>query len=345
MNCGKKEEIEEQILDIYTRFFNGSPVSVRIIDTSRGDADFRNTMIVVSAEGEEHVLKIVSNDFTFPARIRMWQRTVEEYRCLGYYCPQIQTDKHGGFPESRYRDHDCVIYAEEFSKYKSLEDMTSCMKKELDDVYKRYLKDIWSMTAKIAAKRLDYTEFPSAYCLFETFCPSDKTDEVLENALKWKTIAESLPDVFSGQVKRIWRLWYDNREKLKKLYRKLPTSVFQADLNSTNLLVDEDGHFKGVLDFNLCGKDVFLNYLMRENDTDTIPEALKISREYYVFSEEEKEAALPLYRCLKPLWWSSVKALEKAGNNKEAIKRCLDEAETCLTKETDFRQYMEPDLQ
>ena len=337
----RTEEMDEWIQEIYFRFFIRSPVSVRIIDTSRDNADLRNTLIVTSSKGEKHVLKIVSNDFTFPTKIRMWQRTVDEYLNLGYYCPRILADKQGDFPEISYRDHECVVYAEEFSKYRSLEDITACMEKGLDEVYNRYLKDIWSMTAKIAGKKLDYTDYPSAYCLFETFCPSDKTDEVLENALKWKALAESVPDVFSDQVKRIWRLWYENREKLKELYRRLPTSVFQADLNSTNLLVDEEGNFRGVLDFNLAGKDVFLNYLMRENDSDTIPEALKISCEYYFFSEEEKEAALPLYRCLKPLWWSSVKALKDAGNDKDAIERCLNDAEACLTKETDFRQYME----
>ena len=52
-------EIDEQIMEIYSRFFNGSPASARMIDTSRGDADFRNTLILTSAEGEKHVLKIV----------------------------------------------------------------------------------------------------------------------------------------------------------------------------------------------------------------------------------------------------------------------------------------------
>ena len=196
------------------------------------------------------------------------------------------------------------------------------------------------MTARIAAKRFDYTDYPSAYCLFETFCPSDLTDEVLENALAWKAIAEALPDSYSEQVQRIWQRWSRNREELEPLYRRLPTSVFQADLNPTNLLIDEDGKFKGVFDFNLAGKDVFLNYLMRENDTETIPEALTIAREHYVFSEEEKEAALPLFRCLKPLWWNSLQALKDAGSDEEAVRQALDKSEACLTEEKDFRSYM-----
>lgn len=331
---------DETVRGICSRFFDSVPASVDMIDTSRGDADLRNTAIITFHGGEKRVLKIVSNDFTFPEKIRMWQRTVEEYRALGYYCPRIMGDREGAFPTVRYSGRDCVAYVEEFSPYRSLEDRTACMEKGLDDVYNRYMKDIWSMTAKIAAKRLDYTSYPSAYCLFETFCPSDKTDEVLENALEWKKLADALPEEFSGQARRIWRLWCDNREELAKIYPILPTSVFQADLNSTNLLIDEEGIFRGVFDFNLCGKDVFLNYLMRENSAETIPEALRIACGYYTFSDPEKEAALPLYRCLKPLWWSSVSALRKAGDDAKAVRECLDRAENSLTEDVDFTSCM-----
>lgn len=336
-----KEPVDPVMQQIYSMFFDGVPVSCEIIDTCRGDADFRMTVIAEEETSEKKVLKLASNDFTFPEKIFMWQRTVEEYRALGYECPKIFNDKNGGFPTVRYQDRDCVVYAEEFAKYPSLEDRTSCMEKGLDEEYNRYLKDIWSMTAKIAAKKLDYTDYPSAYCMFETFCPSDQMDEVLENALNWKKIADSLPERFSEQVQRIWNLWGTNRENLEKIYHTLPTSVFQADLNSTNVLIDDEGVFRGVMDFNLSGKEVFLNYLMRENGSDTIPEALKISSAYYTFTEEEKEAALPMFRCLEPLWWTAVQDLKKAGNDEEAVQKCLDQAESLLTKEIDFRSYME----
>lgn len=93
-------------------------------------------------------------------------------------------------------------------------------------------------------------------------------------------------------------------------------------------------------DINLCGKDVFLNYLMRENDPETIPEALKIASRFYRFSEEEKAAALPLYRCLKPLWWSAIQDLKNSVNDPNAIRLCLDRAENSLTKEIDFSAFM-----
>ena len=339
--------VDQEIIDVYSLFFDGTPVSAKLIDTSREEEDFRNTFIIETGDGNRVVLKITANEFTFPEKIRMWARTVDEYRNLGYYCPKIFCDKKGGFPVIRYRDRDCVVYAEEFSKYGSFEERISGDADMQNADTGRYLRDVWTMTAKIAAKRLDYTEYPSVWCLYDTFEPSDETDEVMGNALEWRKTAEALPEEFSEQVLRIWNRWSENRKALEPLYRKLPTSVFQADLNSTNLLVDEDGNFKGVCDFNLSGKEVFLNYLMRENfadfekEIDLIREALRIASEHYSFNEDEKKAALPLYRCLKPLWYTRVYDLQEAGNDPVKVKECLDRIEYYQTADIDFAGWME----
>ena len=94
-------------------------------------------------------------------------------------------------------------------------------------------------------------------------------------------------------------------------------------------------------DFNLCGREVFLNYLMRESDgVSGICKALQIASEDYRFSPLEKDTALMLYRCLKPLWYTRVEALKKAGDDPGAIKTCLDETEQALTAPIDFGAYM-----
>ena len=342
MNHEGIKPIDPELKRIFSLFFDGEPVSLDLIDSSRGEADFRNTCIIGAGDGGKVVLKLASNDFTFPEKIRVWARTVGEYLALGYYCPRIIADKSGGFPIVRFRDRDCVAYAEEFAKYLPYDDGSSFEETGRLKDRSRYEADIWAMTAKIAAKKLDYTEYPSAYCLFETFCPSDETDEVLENALEWKKTADALPAEFAPRVRRIWELWRDNRDALEKTYASLPTSVFQADLNPTNLLIDGEGRFMGVYDFNLCGRDVFLNYLIRETyGVDGICAALRTAREYYTFSEEEKAAALPLYRCLVPLWWDAISDLKKAGTDPEAVRACLDRAEKRLTEDIDFRSSME----
>ncbi|MCR5753938.1 MAG: phosphotransferase [Acetatifactor sp.] len=253
---------------IFHRFFDEIPTAVQFIDTGRGDSDFRETMIVETESGEKYVIKLADNDFTFPERINMWKRTAEEYLKLGYYCPQIYCDNSGRFPAVTYKGHLCVAYAEEYAPFRSVGDRSAADGVQGRVQYETYKRDIWGMTAKVAAQYFDYTDYPSAYCLFETFCPSDQTDEVLANALEWKKYADTLPSEFAEQVDRIWKLWTDNRAALEKVYAKLPTSVFQADLNSTNILLDDNDKFVGIYDFNLCGKDVFLNYLMRENYND-----------------------------------------------------------------------------
>ena len=183
--------------------------------------------------------------------------------------------------------------------------------------------------------------------LFETFCPSDKTDEVLEYALDWKQYVDTFPDELQPQVERIWRLWTDNRAALEPIYKTLPVSVFQADLNLTNILVDDSGDFVGICDFNLCGREVFLNYLMRETyfvdwqeEINAIFDRLRIASGFYSFSELEKQAALPLYRCLKPLWINKKDKLEELKDDIAATKRYLDETEDYLTRDIDFAGCM-----
>ncbi|MBR5010352.1 MAG: hypothetical protein IKY06_06885, partial [Clostridia bacterium] len=98
--------------------------------------------------------------------------------------------------------------------------------------------------------------------------------------------------------------------------------------------------------FNLCGRDVFINYLMRENfdafekEIRLIREALAVACGHYVFSDAEKQAALPLYRCLKPLWYSRVQELKDAKDDAAKIRRCLEQTEYYLKTDIDFAGYM-----
>ena len=342
-------EQKENVGRIFSRFFDDTVSSYRIVNTSRDEADFREAVMVQTDAGGQYVLKLADNDFTFPDKISMWQRTAEEYRKLGYYCPRIYSDRNGGFSRIRCAGHDCVAYAEDFAPYHPAAERASQAEDTAGEgkrLYDRYKAEVWRMTARIAAKRFDYTDYPSAYCLFETFCPSDETDEVLENALAWKAYAETLPEEFGEQVQRIWRLWADNRAALEAVYPLLPRSVFQADLNPTNILLNDEGDFVGVYDFNICGREVFLNYLMRENfgafeaEIDMIREALQIAGEVYDFSESEKETALPLYRCLKPLWFNKLMGLKAQGIDRAAIRQFLDTTEHYLTADIDFKSYM-----
>ena len=179
-----------ELISVFQLFFDELPYQYEIINTSRGDADFREAIVAQWNSGEKYVIKLSDNDFTFPEKISIWKRCVEEYRKLGYYCPMILPSKQGDFPRVKYKEHNCVVYAEEFCKYTVAEDRCNKDNKEklLFDI--KWADAGWMMTAKVAARQFDFCSYPSAYCLFETFCPSDETDEVMDNALKWKRCAE-----------------------------------------------------------------------------------------------------------------------------------------------------------
>ena len=370
MDSQEKQMETEQIWNL---FFDGLKEVCQRISTGIDEDDFRESIIGKTPSGEKYVLKIVDNDFTFPEKIEVWKRTVEEYRKLGYYAPRIITNKEGKFPSVSYQGRKCVAYAEEFAPYTPVEDrlleLAESAKKTENagreetakktenagqveapkaqrKPYEIYYKAMWQMTAKVAERHFDYTEYPSAMCLFRTFCPSDEMDEVMENALTWKKEVDKFPEEFHEQAERIFRRWSENREELKKQYDKLPTSVFQGDLNSTNLLVDEQDRFVGVFDFNLCGKEVVLNYLFREThhpefekELKMIFDMLEIVREFYHFSEEEKSLALSLYRCLIPFGGSKLWRLMELKNDVSAIRSFLDETEKYQTMEIDFGKH------
>lgn len=176
--------LDAELHSIFGLFIDEPPVDWETINTSHGESDFREVIIARFADDSKLVIKAADNDFTFAEKIKIWQRCAEEYRKLGYCCPAIYTSKNGDFPTVRYKERDCIAYAEEYSLYKPVSERDSeenCMLNE-----SRYMDDAVIMTAKIAAAQLHFCEYPSGYCLFERFCPSDKTDEVLEVALKWK---------------------------------------------------------------------------------------------------------------------------------------------------------------
>ena len=122
-------------------------------------------------------------------------------------------------------------------------------------------------------------DWPSAYCLLEPFCSPDTTDEGTECAIAFvdyirKHIPGHLP-----RAEALLKLYYQRQSELQTVYSLLPTSCFQADLNNSNILLDENNHFVGLIDFNLCGKEPILNYAVRE--------ALWNVADYRLFGEKD----------------------------------------------------------
>ena len=357
-----QEGFEAEAIEAYSKreiaylFRNAEPVSITAKNSSHGENDFREALFV-EYEDEKIVIKLADNGFTDEEHLTMWMTIAEKYKELGYYCPQYRKALDGTFPRISYAGHECIVYAEEYSVYRSAEEIIKEKYKEtglMENGYYTFLRDAALMNARVAAQHYDFTELPSAYCMFQTFEPQDEVDEVTENALDWKKEADKLPPQYREQVERIWANWQEARRQLSEIYSELPTSVFQADINDTNVLLDEEGNFKGVYDFNIGGKEVFMNLIFREAPyvsatweefdkedffSRSIKKVLQISSEVYEFNELEKMAAPLLYRCIKPLYWYSLDLLKEAGDKDAEIQKCLDFIEYEQTREIDFWTY------
>ena len=358
-NLQDEEEKQMDAKDVVGLFTKSIPQNTEIKNTSHGDNDFREALFV-DLGNEKIVVKLASNGFTDEKHLALWERIAKEYRDLGYYCPQFIRALDGTFPTIMYKDRNCIAWGEEFSKYRSAEELISdkfADTKLVKDGWYTFLEDAMIMDAEVASCHFDYTDLPSAYCMFELFDPDDECDETTEDAKKWLAIAKTLPEKYSDRVERIWNNWLEARRELEKIYHQLPTSVFQADINETNVLLDEDGRFKGVYDFNIGGREVYINYIVRQapyvstaetherwGEADTflnrVLHALDIAKKVYSFSDLEKKAAPLLYKCIRPLWWYASDELKEAGADDTKIQKHLDAIEYEQTRDIDFISHM-----
>ena len=170
---------------------------------------------------------------------------------------------------------------------------------------------------RIAAHPARPVPWMSAYCLYDRFCEEDETDETHANALAlFSLLLEAMPER-EAEINRFRADYLRLRDSFEPEYRALPTAVFQADLNSSNILLDENRVFRGLIDFNLSGSETILNYALVESlippaDEDELPRLtdpeyllekdaqlssnLSVIARHYAFTKAERLAWPTLYR-------------------------------------------------
>ena len=315
-------------------FTKSIPQNIETKNTSHGDDDFREALLV-DLGNEKIVVKLSSNGFTDEKHLVLWERIAKEYRDLGYYCPQYIRALDGTFPTIMYKGRTCIAWGEEFSKYRSAEELISDKFPDTElvkDGWYTFLEDAMIMDAKVASCHFDYTDLPSAYCMFEVFDPADECDETTEDAKKWLAIAKTLPERYSDRVKRIWNNWLEARRELEKIYHKLPTSVIGGREVYINYIVRQAPYVSTAETYErLEEDDVFLKRVLH---------ALDIAKKVYSFSDLEKKAAPLLYKCIRPLWWNASVELKEAGTDDTKIQKHLDAIEYEQTRDIDFFRHM-----
>ena len=331
--------------------YNCSEASVtKTLDLCRGSDDFRKVFLV--DDGQRRLaVKHLSNTFSDRRRIEGWFRLMEEYRSIGLYCPAVVPNRSGELLHCENVDgRDYYIYAEEFSIYETADHIAPERCKD-EHGHCRFTPDVMRSLGKIASARLELLDWPSAYCLLEPFCAPDTTDEGTECAVAFVDyIRKNLP-AYLERAERLLQLYYKRQEELKAVYHLLPTSCFQADLNDTNILLDENCSFVGLIDFNLCGREPILNYAVREalwgvSDNRLLGEKdsrlyfydkalddlrirlflenIRYIQECYEFSPVEREIFPVLFRYMNAFWWFHLDELQLIGEDAQKVTQLLD---------------------
>ena len=151
-----------EVLSLYCQERNPA---VETKETSRGKNDYR-MVVFAKWTNRRLVIKITDNDFTTPERVEGWAKTIKEYLSTGFYCPQIVKNKNGDYTQSiSFSGRSCLVYAEEFSKYKTVEQFeASEIKREGEYIF---LDDVIRSIGVIGSKHLRTVAFPSGMCIFE----------------------------------------------------------------------------------------------------------------------------------------------------------------------------------
>ncbi len=342
---------EQELIGAYTL----TPYTVLSkLELSRGD-DFREVYIVQSA-GQKFVIKHTSNAFTDEGRIVGIMKLMAAYNDLGIYTPKILLSRDGkAFSKYTVDDREYFVYAEEFARYETAEHIGE-KKYNPGGGRPLYYDKMFRSLGKVASAHLDIVEFPSAYCILKPFCPPDTVDEQTECAeLFFNYIYEDLPE-FKAEADELRSIFYELQGKIAEAYPLLPTSCFQADLGATNVLLDENYDFAGLIDFNLCGKEGNVNYPVREalwqanifgqgdhltpgeyEQSDLKRRSLFLQNlesmgNTYPFTDGERALFPYIYNYADSIWWQDIDKIKRIHEDRQKVSAYLAWLKKTMTR-------------
>ncbi len=311
---------------------------------------------------EKFVIKIAANDFTSKERIYGWVEIIAAYRELGCYSPAIRKSVHGNYAETvRFGGKECVAWEEEYAKYHLRSALEKSVYTDRDGRYV-YHDEVLAFLGKVAGKHYDFFPYHSGWTRLEPFGAKEETDEVTECVETFGAMVRERAPGFLPRWERVLGLFEENKRRLAGIYGKLPTSVFQSDHFGDNLLLDQEGHFKGVIDYNLAGKDTAINVFLytilfgyhynvpQSRDPEALPEyngtaqdfmiqsiadALRYLRNFYTFTEAEAKAMLPLYKYVTCIEYRQIEAFRKYQEDEGKLNLLFDRMEYELAREED----------
>lgn len=224
-------------------------------DTSHNDNDKRINYII----DNKYVLKINSVGAMWEARLQEIRRLIYRYREIGVYCPDLIPTLSGSLSHRLCKNgKEYTCFVEEYAKY-------PISGNEIEYDRKEVIEHLGILASKYT--NVDLSKTKSMWSIIDLAPLDVDIDEKQENA---DTLINSLRENgYEDLALQLQKFNVTLREKISTVFDKLPRCVYQGDLNSTNEL-HKDGHFAGLIDFNMSGTDVNINVFL--NETNWFPE-------------------------------------------------------------------------
>ena len=224
-------------------------------DTSHNEDDKRLNYILDNT----YVLKVNSITTMWEERLQEIRRLILRYRSIDVYCPDLFPTLDGNLSYVLHKDGRAyTCFVEEYARYPAFQWGEEHERKEV-------MEHLGVLAAKYTG--VDLSAIKSMWSIIDLAPLDVNIDEKQENTnMLVKTLQRIGYADLAKQVEDFNNLM---RQKIKEVFDELPRCVYQGDLNSTNEL-HKDGHFIGLIDFNMAGTDVNINVFL--NETNWFPE-------------------------------------------------------------------------
>ena len=354
--------MDENVKNRAVRLFHRrDPESAVLMDESHRENDSRAAYLIGDM-GTKTVLKLAANGFTTPRRVEGWAGLIRETRERGVYSPALLPSLNGRLAEIMEADGiRYVVWEEEFAPYplamgrnedpEAYRARDAARPRSSDGARPAWQEELILFYAEMGAARLRGGWGSSMYVRLEA-PEGEETDEAEECVRLFEADLLKRFPALADRWGEIRRRWEGIRDTLAAIYPRLPFSVFQADWNDSNVLLTADGHFAGLIDYNLAGEDKVLNMAMSigiygfnasaggaEEGEKRLRDALRLFSSRYAWNEDEICAAPLLWHYLNALYWNEVQDLEKARTEGEAAA-VLDRVEKSLSRSVSFEDAM-----
>lgn len=233
----------------------------KLYDTSHSEDDKRLNYIL----DDRYVLKVNSVGAMWEQRLQEISGLIDRYRSIGVYCPALIPTMAGPLSYTWEKDgREYTCYVEEYAIYPLFEWGQEHDRREV-------VEHLGILAAKYTG--VDLSETKSMWSIIDLAPLDVEIDEKQENT---NTLVAALREAgYPDLAQQVDDLNNMLRSRIMTVFADLPRCVFQGDLNTSNEL-HKDGHFVGLIDFNLSGTDVNINVFL--NETNGFPDEAEFDK-------------------------------------------------------------------